>query len=73
MKLISSLVEDIINPLIGVIVSNADLSGYAVRVGNATVSYGSLITTMIDFISIAAVFYWVFRGLGLDKLDKKPE
>lgn len=71
-KIVSSLVDDVINPLIGLILGGAgDLKELVVNIGGTTLKYGSFIATMVDFAIIAAVVYFVFEGLGLDRLDKK--
>lgn len=68
--LVKSLVENIINPLIGLAIGNVEsLASYTV----GPVSLGAFIAALINFIVIAAVVYWGFRGLRLDKLDKKKE
>ncbi len=73
-KTVSALVEDIINPVIGLILGSAnDLSGYMVNMsstGTAMLKYGAFISAVIDFLIIAAVVYYGFKALGLDKLDK---
>lgn len=69
-KVVSSLVEDIVNPLIGLVLGNAGgLSEMSIGVVNA----GSFIAVVIDFLIVAAVVYYLFKGLGLDKLDAKKE
>lgn len=66
--LVKSLVENVINPLIGLAVGNVDvLSSYMI----GPVGFGAFLTALINFIIIAAVVYWGFKGLGLDKLDTK--
>jgi len=73
-KVVTSLVEDIINPLIGAALSSVDnLDALSVNVGEAVISYGSFIAVIIDFLIIAAVVYYIFKGLKLDKMDKKSE
>lgn len=71
-KLITAFVGDIINPLVGILVSKAgDLSSNYLSVGGAKVMWGSFINSIIDFIIIAFVVYFGVKLLGLDKLDKK--
>lgn len=66
-KVVSSLVEDIINPIIGAIFGSADgLAGMML----GPVALGSFIAVLIDFLIVAAVVYFIFKQLGLDKLDK---
>ena len=62
-----SLVSDVINPLIGLAFSFDSLSQW--KIGE--VKLGSFVSSLIDFLILAAVIYFVFKGLGLDKLDKK--
>jgi large conductance mechanosensitive channel len=69
-KLVASLVEDIINPLIGLLLGNT--SGLA-SMSIGVVNLGSFIAIVIEFIIIAAVVYFVFKWLKLDKLDAKKE
>ena len=42
-KIVTSLVNDILMPLIGVILGGLDFSGLAIKVGNASIKYGSFI------------------------------
>jgi large conductance mechanosensitive channel len=73
-KVVSSLVEDIINPLIGLILGSAEgLSQATFNIGEATIAWGNFLGVLIDFIIIAAVVYYIFKGLGLDKLDQSED
>lgn len=69
-KLVTALVEDIINPLVGLALGKVDLADKAITIGTASLLYGAFISTIIDFIIIAAVVYFGIKSLGLDKLDK---
>lgn len=70
-KTVTSLVENVINPLVGLVLGKVDLSDKVLTVGEATLNYGAFISSIIDFLIIAAVIYFIIRGLGIDKLDKK--
>jgi large conductance mechanosensitive channel len=73
-KLVNSLVEDIINPLLGIILGAAgDLNSLSVTIAGATILYGNFLMAIIDFTVIALVVYFGFKGLKLDKLDKKKK
>lgn len=69
-KIVSSLVDNVINPLVGLALGRVDLADKALTVGDATLKYGAFISSLIDFIIIAAVVYFGVKSLGLDKLDK---
>lgn len=70
--LVKSLIDNIINPLLGILLNQAQgITQASVVVLGATVKYGALINTFINFVVIAAVVYFGVKQLGLDKLDKK--
>lgn len=67
-KVVTALVDDIINPFINIVAGRADdFREFAV----GPFLIGDFISVLVDFLILAAVVYFVFRGLGLDKLDKK--
>lgn len=71
-KVVTSLVGDIINPILGIALGAAgNLSDAVINIGSATIKYGAFINVLIDFLVIAAVVYFGVRSLGLDRLDKK--
>jgi large conductance mechanosensitive channel len=72
-KMVTSLVDNIINPLVGALLGKVDLVDKAVNIGSVSLKYGAFISTLVDFIIIAAVVYFGVKSLGLDKLDKKSE
>lgn len=67
-KVVSALVQDIINPLLGYILGSTE-GLKALHAG--PVLWGDFVAILVDFIVIAAVVYFLVKGLGLDKLDKK--
>lgn len=74
-KVVTSLVEDIINPVISIIGGGRteSLATSVMMVGESEIRYGQFIGVLINFVIIAAVVYYVFKGLGLDKIDKKKD
>jgi len=71
-KVVSSLVTDIINPLLGIVLGAAgSLKDAYLPLGPAKLMWGSFITTLIDFLTIALVVYYGVKVLKLNKLDKK--
>ena len=56
-KIVASLVEDVVMPLLGTLIGGVNFSGLAVTVGSATIKYGKFIQTCFDFLIIAwAIF-----------------
>ena len=69
--IISSLVDDIIMPLVGVLLGGVDFTGLAIVVGDATVMYGNFIQAIVYFLIIALVLFLVVRSYN--KLQKAEE
>ena len=61
-KIIASLVDDILMPLIGLLMGGIDFNGLSFTVGKAAVMYGSFIQTVIDFLIIAFVIFMVVKA-----------
>lgn len=70
-KIVTSIVNDILMPLIGIIVGGIDFTGLNFKIGNATVNYGMFIQNVIDFL-IVAICIFVFVKV-IEKITKKQE
>lgn len=74
-KIVSSLVANIITPLIGLLMGGVDFSGLAYTLGKAEVTYGVFIQSIIDFLIVAIVIFMVVKALtkAQKKFEKKEE
>lgn len=72
--LVASLVLNIINPVLGVILGSArDLVANSLDLFGAKIMYGKFLNDLINFFVLALVVYFGVRKFHLDKLDKpKP-
>ena len=70
-KIIASLVDDIIMPLVGLALGGVDFTGLSIKVKDATISYGALIQNVVDFLIIAFCIFLVVKAFN--KLSKKEE
>lgn len=71
-KLVASLVEDIISPLLALGLSNVkNLKEAYIQIGSARIMWGDFLNVLIDFVVVALVVYFGVKLLKLDKLDKK--
>jgi large conductance mechanosensitive channel len=71
--LVTSLVEDIINPLIGLFLPAGNLDAVSVKVpnisgGTTEFRFGHLISSIIDFLIIAIVVFLAYKQLSRFKL-----
>lgn len=70
---VSSFVNNIINPFIGLATGKVNLSDKSITLNGLTINYGAFLNSLLNLIVVAAVVYFIFKGLGLDRMDKKKE
>ncbi|WP_203362518.1 large conductance mechanosensitive channel protein MscL [Bacillus sp. REN10] len=70
-KIVSSLVEDIMMPLIGLLLGGVDFSNLAFTYHKATIKYGMFIQTILDFLIIAFSIFLFIKLIN--KLTSKQE
>jgi large conductance mechanosensitive channel len=73
-KLVTSIVDNLISPLIGAVTGvagNLTTMEYTVPMTQITFKYGAFISSLIDFIAVLAVVYFVFVKSPINKIDKK--
>lgn len=59
-KIVSSLVKDVLIPLIGLLSGGIDLSGLSIKVGKAQLNYGQFLQSVVDFFIISfSIFLFV--------------
>ncbi|MFC4652915.1 large-conductance mechanosensitive channel protein MscL [Lactococcus nasutitermitis] len=69
--LVKSLVDNLINPLIGLFVQNSALAHLYFTVGKAKFTYGSFINDLINFVITAFVVFLMIKAIN--KLFPKKE
>ena len=73
-KIVSSLVNDILMPIIGILIGGVDFSNLTINVGKAKIAYGMFIQNIIDFLIIAfCVFIFVKIVNKISNIAKKEE
>lgn len=70
-KIVSSLVNDIIMPVVGLLVGGVSLENLQYEYGDAVLKYGAFLQTVVDFFIIAASLFLVIKLAG--KLKRKEE
>ena len=74
--LISSLVDDLIMPVIAMIIGKPDFSGLTFTINDAVFRYGAFITALITFIATAAaIFFFVVKPVNavMSRMQKPAE
>ena len=70
-KIVTSLVQDILMPLIGVLLGGLDFTALSIKVGSASVAYGTFLQTIVDFLIISFSIFAVIKLF--EKFKKKEE
>lgn len=69
--IVTSLVNDILTPLIGLIIGGLDFGSLAITIGSASIAYGAFIQAIINFLLIALSLFLIVKGIN--KLHTKKE
>lgn len=67
----TSLINDIIMPLIGIFVSEASFADLSVTIGQAEITYGNFIQAVLNFIIMAFIVFCMVKSIN--KLTRKNE
>ena len=70
-KIVTSLVNDILMPLIGIVLGGLDFSNLSIKVMDATISYGLFIQTIVDFLIVAICIFAMIKFF--ERFKKKEE
>lgn len=70
-KIVSSLVNDIIMPLIGIVIGGINLTNLTLKLGDAMVNYGVFLQNILDFL-IVALCIFIFVKI-INKFNRKKE
>lgn len=70
-KIVNSLVDDIIMPIIGVIIGGINFEHLMVTVGTAEIKYGMFIQAVVNFLLIAFVIFSIIKAINT--FNKKKE
>ena len=69
-KIITSLVEDILMPLVGLLLGGVDFNALAFTVGGADVRWGAFVQSVVDFVIIAFVIFLLVRAMNRLKREE---
>ena len=70
-KIVTSIVDDILMPIIGVIIGGIDFSGLSIKIGEAQITYGNFIQNVIDFLIVAFCIFILVKIVN--KITRKEE
>ena len=70
-KIVTSVVNDILMPLLGIVIGGLDFTNLTLKVGDAVIAYGVFLQNIIDFL-IIAICIFIFVKI-ISKFNKKEE
>lgn len=70
-KIVSSLVNDVLMPILGLLLGGLNFNGLAITFGDAVIKYGAFLQTVLDFFIVAVSIFVIIKILN--KLKRKEE
>ena len=71
-KIVSSLVDNILMPIIGLIIGGHDFSTLSIKVKDASIDYGMFIQNVVDFLIVALCIFMVIKTVNkLHEISEK--
>ncbi len=72
--IVSSLVTDIIMPIIGVIIGGLNFAGLSITIGSAAIGYGKFLQAIVNFLLIGLTMFLVIKSItSVEKRLAKPK
>lgn len=72
-SIVTSLVNNILTPLLGLILGGINFSNLSIKIKDANILYGAFIQSIIDFLIVAACIFFIVKVLNKLNLKKKKE
>lgn len=74
-KIVSSLVDGIVMPLIGLLMGGIDISDKSLKIGASVLKWGAFLQTIIDFTIIAFAIFIAIKFINMlqSKREEAPE
>lgn len=69
-KIVASLVNDILMPIIGLVMGGVNFSELAITVGAAVIKWGAFVQTILDFLIVAILIFIIVKTAN--KMKKTP-
>ena len=72
-KMVSTLVENILMPIVGVFMGGVNFQDLSIKVGDAAIGYGAFIQSLIDFLIVAFVIFMILKAISKMKANFEQE
>ncbi len=72
--IVTSLVSDIVTPILGIFIGGLDFTSIALTIGDASIMFGNFIQAIIVFLLTALVIFWLMKGINkMSQLKEKEK
>ncbi len=72
-KIVSSLVDDILMPFIGLLLGGLDFTKLSFKIGDSVIQYGLFLQNVVDFFIIALSIFFLVKVInGLKRKKEEP-
>ena len=71
--IVTSLVDDLLMPIIGVILGGIDFTSLSIQVGDAEILYGNFIQAVVNFLIIAFAIFLIVRSVNRLREEESEE
>jgi len=74
-SVVTSIVNDILMPLIGIIIGGTDFSGLCLKIGEAKIQYGLFLQNVVNLLIVAFCLFLIVKAMNAvkSKMEKKEE
>lgn len=72
-KIVTSLVDNIIMPIVGILIGGHDFTNLTITLKDATISYGTFIQNVVDFLIVAFCIFVFIKAINRLSRKRKKE
>ena len=73
-KIVTSIVNDVLMPIIGLIIGGQDFKNLSIKIKDTTIAYGSFIQNVVDFLIVAFLIFIFLKLINnIFKKEQKKE
>ena len=72
-QIVTSLVNNILMPIIGAVFGGVNFSGFSLRVGDANIMYGNFIQSVVNFLIIAFCIFLLIKVINKIAIKKQAK
>lgn len=71
-KIVTSLVSDVLMPILGLILGKLDFSTLSITIGSASIKYGLFLQAVVDFVIVAFCIFLLVKQVNRFKKASPP-